>query len=122
MCHFDFPLQTATILSLSLSNSLLVWKAFESLSDGFGKTTSALVRSPLKTFQRGAGAGPALASALRAAPAGAVAPASAVARAFHCTLLGVRNRYLPFSLIFPFWVIYYEQTSYITVQLAHFLH
>uniref|UniRef100_A0A1D1XDD5 Autophagy-related protein 2 n=1 Tax=Anthurium amnicola TaxID=1678845 RepID=A0A1D1XDD5_9ARAE len=68
-----------------------IQQAYESLSDGFGKTASALVGTPLKTYQRGAGAGSALASAIRAAPVAAVAPASAVARALHCTLLGVRN-------------------------------
>ncbi|CAA7392036.1 unnamed protein product [Spirodela intermedia] len=68
-----------------------IQQAFESLSDGFGKTTTALVGTPLKEYQRGAGTGSALASAIRAAPVVAVAPASAVARAVHCTLLGVRN-------------------------------
>ncbi|MQM00160.1 hypothetical protein Taro_032893, partial [Colocasia esculenta] len=66
-------------------------QAYESLSDGFGKTASALVGTPLKTYQRGAGAGSAFASVIRAAPVAAVTPASAVARALHCTLLGVRN-------------------------------
>ncbi|XP_078447806.1 autophagy 2 [Wolffia australiana] len=68
-----------------------ILQAYESLSDGLGKTTAALVGTPLKTYQRGAGTGSALASAIRAAPVAAVAPASAVARAVHCTLLGVRN-------------------------------
>ncbi|KAL5992772.1 hypothetical protein ACLOJK_013691 [Asimina triloba] len=65
--------------------------AYESLSDGLGKTASALVGNPIKVYQRGAGMGSALASAVRAAPAAAIAPASAAARAFHCAFLGVRN-------------------------------
>ncbi|XP_042482535.1 autophagy-related protein 2 [Macadamia integrifolia] len=68
-----------------------IQQAYESLSDGLEKTASALVGTPLKTYQRGAGAGSALASAVRAAPVAAIAPASAVAGAVHITLLGVRN-------------------------------
>ncbi|KAJ4963605.1 hypothetical protein NE237_023544 [Protea cynaroides] len=41
-----------------------IQQAYESLSDGLEKTASALVGAPLKTYQRGAGAGSALASAL----------------------------------------------------------
>lgn len=48
----------------------------------------------MKTYQRGAGAGMAIASVIRSVPSAAVAPASAAARAMHCALLGVRNRYL----------------------------
>ncbi|XP_060676468.1 autophagy-related protein 2 isoform X1 [Ziziphus jujuba] len=66
-------------------------QAYESLSDGLGKSASALVRTPLKNFQRGASAGSALASAVRAVPAAAIAPVSACASALHYTLLGVRN-------------------------------
>ncbi|KAG6653101.1 autophagy-related protein 2-like isoform X1 [Carya illinoinensis] len=66
-------------------------RAYESLSDGLGKSASALVRTPLKEYQRGAGAGSALASAIRAVPAAAIAPASACASAIHYTLLGFRN-------------------------------
>lgn len=68
-------------------------QAYESLSDGLGKSASALVRTPLKNFQRGASAGSALASAVRAVPAAAIAPVSACASALHYTLLGVRNRF-----------------------------
>ncbi|KAI8016410.1 Autophagy-related protein 2 [Camellia lanceoleosa] len=63
------------------------------------QTASALVRTPLKRYQRGAGAGSAIATAVQAAPAAVIAPASAAARAFHCALLGVRNRSAPPFLI-----------------------
>ncbi|KAJ0983472.1 hypothetical protein J5N97_011727 [Dioscorea zingiberensis] len=66
-------------------------RACESISDGLGRTASALVGTPFKTYQRGGGAGPALVTAIRAAPAAAMAPVSASARAVHCALLGVRN-------------------------------
>nr|DAD41239.1 TPA_asm: hypothetical protein HUJ06_015562 [Nelumbo nucifera] len=66
-------------------------QAYECLSDGLEKTASALVGTPMKTYQRGAGAASALATAVCAAPAAAIAPASAAARAVHCALLGVRN-------------------------------
>eukprot|EP00268_Persea_americana_P033736 TRINITY_DN33367_c0_g1_i1.p1 TRINITY_DN33367_c0_g1~~TRINITY_DN33367_c0_g1_i1.p1 ORF type:complete len:2069 (+),score=417.13 TRINITY_DN33367_c0_g1_i1:91-6297(+) len=68
-----------------------IQQAYESISDGLGRTASSLVGNPIKTYQRGAGVGSALASAARAAPAAAIAPASATARAVHCALLGVRN-------------------------------
>lgn len=67
-------------------------QAYESISDGLGRTASSLVGNPIKTYQRGAGVGSALASAARAAPAAAIGPASATAHAVHCALLGVRNR------------------------------
>ncbi|XP_020091189.1 autophagy-related protein 2 isoform X3 [Ananas comosus] len=66
-------------------------QAYESLSDGLGRSASALFGTPLKVYQRGAGARSALASAFRAAPAAAIAPVSASARAVHCALLGLRN-------------------------------
>ncbi|RWW28534.1 hypothetical protein BHE74_00053171 [Ensete ventricosum] len=62
------------------------------LSDGFGRTASAILGTPLKSYQRGAGAGSAIGTAIRGAPAAAIAPFSASARAVHCTLLGLRNR------------------------------
>lgn len=65
-------------------------QAYDSISDGLSKSASALVRSPLKKYQR-AGAGSALSAAIQAVPAAAIAPASATARAVHCALLGVRN-------------------------------
>ncbi|CAL5213177.1 unnamed protein product [Lathyrus oleraceus] len=68
-----------------------IQQACESLSDGLGKSASVLVQNPLKKFQRGSGAGPALASAVRAVPAAAIAPASACASAVHYALLGFRN-------------------------------
>ncbi|THU50505.1 hypothetical protein C4D60_Mb06t20920 [Musa balbisiana] len=65
--------------------------AYESLSDGFGRTISALVGTPLKVFQRGAGTGSALATAVHAVPAAAIYPLSYSARAVYSTLLGLRN-------------------------------
>lgn len=70
------------------------YQAYESLSDGLGKTASALIHTPMKTYQRGGGAGSAFVSAVRGAPAAAIAPASAAAQALRCALLGVRNRSL----------------------------
>ncbi|KAK7826810.1 autophagy-related protein 2 [Quercus suber] len=66
-------------------------RAYESLSDGLGKSASALVGTPLKKYQRGAGAISAFTSAVQAIPAAAIAPASACATAVHYTLLGFRN-------------------------------
>ncbi|ERM97144.1 autophagy-related protein 2 isoform X1 [Amborella trichopoda] len=66
-------------------------QAFESLTHGLGRTASALVGTPLKAYQRGAGAGTALVGAVRAAPSAIVAPVSAAACAAHCALLGMRN-------------------------------
>ncbi|CAL0331331.1 unnamed protein product [Lupinus luteus] len=68
-----------------------IQQAYESLSDGLGKSAAVLVQSPLKKYQRGSGAGPALAAAVRAVPAAAIAPASACASAVHYALLGFRN-------------------------------
>ncbi|KAL2344831.1 hypothetical protein Fmac_006116 [Flemingia macrophylla] len=68
-----------------------IQQAVQSLSDGLGKSAAVLVQNPLKKFQRGSGAGPALASAVRSVPAAAIAPASACASAVHCALLGFRN-------------------------------
>uniref|UniRef100_A0A0E0LA93 Autophagy-related protein 2 n=1 Tax=Oryza punctata TaxID=4537 RepID=A0A0E0LA93_ORYPU len=66
-------------------------KAYESLTDGFGRTASALIGNPIKVYNRGAGAGSALATAICGAPGAAVAPLSASFRAAHYTLLGIRN-------------------------------
>lgn len=66
-------------------------QAYESLTDGFGRTASALIVNPIKVYNRGAGAGSALATAICGAPAAAVAPVSASARALHYALLGLRN-------------------------------
>ncbi|KVI01947.1 Autophagy-related, C-terminal [Cynara cardunculus var. scolymus] len=68
-----------------------IQQAFETMTDGLGKSASALVQTPLKKYQRGAGVGSALATAVQAAPGAAIAPASAAARAMHSALLGVRN-------------------------------
>ncbi|GAB2210245.1 hypothetical protein Drorol1_Dr00015507 [Drosera rotundifolia] len=65
-------------------------QAYENLSDGLGRSASALVHTPIKTYQR-SGSTAAIASAIRGAPAAAVAPASATAKAVHCVLRGVRN-------------------------------
>nr|GLL47319.1 autophagy-related protein 2 isoform X1 [Ipomoea trifida] len=68
-----------------------IQQACDSISVGFSKSASALVRTPLKRYQRGAGVGNALMTAVKGAPAAAIAPASATARALHCALVGVRN-------------------------------
>ncbi|XP_074579751.1 autophagy-related protein 2-like [Curcuma longa] len=68
-----------------------IQQAYDSLSDGFSRTTSALLGTPLKAYQRGDGAGSAVATAIRGAPAAAIAPFSASAHAVHCTLLGLKN-------------------------------
>ncbi|KAK4487321.1 hypothetical protein RD792_006063, partial [Penstemon davidsonii] len=68
-----------------------IQQACQSISDGLGKSASALVQTPLKRYQHGAGMGSALTTAAQAAPAAAIAPASAAARAMHCALLGFRN-------------------------------
>ncbi|XP_022149292.1 autophagy-related protein 2 isoform X2 [Momordica charantia] len=66
-------------------------KAYESISDGLGKSASALVRTPLKKYQRGGSTVSAFATAVQAIPAAAIAPASACASAIHYTFLGLRN-------------------------------
>lgn len=76
-------------------------QACESMSQGLERTASSLLGNPLKVYQRGAGAGLAVASALWAAPAAAVAPASAAAVAVQRALLGVRNGYFVFPTILP---------------------
>lgn len=72
-----------------------IQQAYESMSDGFSKSASALIRTPIKRYQRGAGVGSAFATVVQGAPAAAIAPASATARAVHCALLGVRNSLNP---------------------------
>ncbi|XP_059311420.1 autophagy-related protein 2-like [Lycium ferocissimum] len=72
-----------------------IQQAYESMSDGFSKSASALICTPINCYQRGAGMGSAFATAVQAAPAAAIAPASATARAVHCALLGVRNSLNP---------------------------
>ncbi|AQK83593.1 autophagy-related protein 2 isoform X2 [Zea mays] len=66
-------------------------QAYESLTDGFGRTSSAIIGNPIKVYNRGAGVGSVLATAICGAPAAAVAPISASARALHYALLGLRN-------------------------------
>ncbi|GMH13416.1 hypothetical protein Nepgr_015257 [Nepenthes gracilis] len=66
-------------------------QACESLGNGLGKTAAALVHTPMKTYLRGGGAGPALVTAAKGAPAAVIAPASAAAQAVRCALVGVRN-------------------------------
>ncbi|XP_054777004.1 autophagy-related protein 2-like [Prosopis cineraria] len=100
----DILLQAEYILATSVASPLTdirsnqphdarhgIKQAYESLSDGLGKSAAVLVQSPLKKYQRGSGAGPALAAAIRAVPAAAIAPASACASAVHYALLGIRN-------------------------------
>jgi autophagy-related protein 2 len=67
-------------------------QAYESLTEGLGRTASAIIRTPLKVYQHGAGAGSALATAFRSAPGAVIAPISASAGAVHYALLGLRNR------------------------------
>uniref|UniRef100_A0ACD6AKH2 Uncharacterized protein n=2 Tax=Avena sativa TaxID=4498 RepID=A0ACD6AKH2_AVESA len=66
-------------------------QAYESLTDGLGRTASALIGNPIKVYNRGGGPGSVLATAICGAPAAAVAPVSASARAVHYALLGLRN-------------------------------
>ncbi|KAK8960382.1 hypothetical protein KSP40_PGU008309 [Platanthera guangdongensis] len=66
-------------------------QAYESLSDGLSRTASGLLGTPIKEYRRGAGAGSALATAFRAAPAAVIAPVTASANAMRCALLGMRN-------------------------------
>ncbi|KAJ0076917.1 hypothetical protein Patl1_36151 [Pistacia atlantica] len=68
-----------------------IQQAYESFSDGLGRSASALIQQPLKKYQRGASAGSALATVVRGVPAAAIAPASACASAVHYALLGIRN-------------------------------
>ncbi|KAL6494724.1 hypothetical protein OROGR_031524 [Orobanche gracilis] len=68
-----------------------IQQAYQSISDGLGKSASALVQTPMKKYQRGGSMGSALATAVQLAPAAAIAPASGAARAVHCALLGFRN-------------------------------
>ncbi|VAI72875.1 unnamed protein product [Triticum turgidum subsp. durum] len=67
-------------------------QAYESLTDGLGRTASALIGNPIKVYNRGGSTGSILATAICGAPAAAVAPVSASARAMHYALLGLRNR------------------------------
>jgi len=66
-------------------------QAYESLTDGLGRTASALIGNPIKVYNRGGSTGSILATAICGAPAAAVAPVSASARAMHYALLGLRN-------------------------------
>ncbi|KAI4367619.1 hypothetical protein MLD38_023335 [Melastoma candidum] len=66
-------------------------QAYESLSEGLGKSAAALIQTPLKKYQRGAGAGAAIMTAVQAVPAATIAPVSAGASAVHYALLGMRN-------------------------------
>ncbi|KAK9676253.1 hypothetical protein RND81_11G064700 [Saponaria officinalis] len=66
-------------------------QACERLSSGLGKSASAVIHSPLKTYRRDGSAGSALVTAFKGAPAAAIAPASAAAQALHSALVGVRN-------------------------------
>ncbi|CAH8372843.1 unnamed protein product [Eruca vesicaria subsp. sativa] len=66
-------------------------QAYGNIGDGIGKTASALVRTPLKKYQRGDGAGSAFATVVQGVPTAAIAPASACAKAVHSALVGIRN-------------------------------
>ncbi|TVU11701.1 hypothetical protein EJB05_45303, partial [Eragrostis curvula] len=67
-------------------------QAYDSLTDGLGRTASLLIGNPYKVYNRGASAGSVLATAICGAPAAAVAPVSASTRAVHYAFLGIRNR------------------------------
>jgi hypothetical protein len=67
-------------------------QAYESLTDGLGRTASALIGNPIKVYNRGGGPGSVLTTAICATPVAVVAPVSAFARAIHRVLLGARNR------------------------------
>ncbi|GJR81783.1 autophagy-related protein 2 [Tanacetum coccineum] len=60
-----------------------VQQAFETITDGLGKSALALVQTPLKNYQRGDDVGSALSTAVQAAPGASIAPALAAARAIH---------------------------------------
>eukprot|EP00245_Coleochaete_scutata_P001805 TRINITY_DN1225_c0_g1_i4.p1 TRINITY_DN1225_c0_g1~~TRINITY_DN1225_c0_g1_i4.p1 ORF type:complete len:584 (+),score=89.76 TRINITY_DN1225_c0_g1_i4:230-1753(+) len=66
-------------------------QACERMSQGLERTANALVGNPIKMYQKGAGAGAAMATALRAAPAAAIGVSVHTAGAVHTALLGVRN-------------------------------
>ncbi|RID63268.1 hypothetical protein BRARA_E02285 [Brassica rapa] len=66
-------------------------QACENIGDGIGKTASALVRTPLKKYQRGDGAGSTFVTVVQGVPTAAIAPASACVRAVHSALVGIRN-------------------------------
>ncbi|EFJ17828.1 hypothetical protein SELMODRAFT_113891 [Selaginella moellendorffii] len=66
-------------------------QAYESLAQGLERTAISLVGNPVKVYQRGGGAGEALANAIKASPAAILAPASATADAVRHAFLGVRN-------------------------------
>ncbi|GLT98314.1 hypothetical protein SLE2022_158230 [Rubroshorea leprosula] len=68
-----------------------IQQAYESISDGLEKSATALVRTPLKQYQRGASARSVLATAVRGVPTAAIAPASGFAGAIHTALFGMRN-------------------------------
>jgi autophagy-related protein 2 len=52
-------------------------QAYDSLTDGLGRTASSLIVNPIEVYNCGGGAGSILATAICGAPAAAVAPASA---------------------------------------------
>ncbi|PKA52577.1 hypothetical protein AXF42_Ash001558 [Apostasia shenzhenica] len=66
-------------------------QAYERLNDGFSRSASVIFRAPIKEYRRGASARSAFATAIRAAPAAAIAPVTASAHAMRCALLGIRN-------------------------------
>ncbi|KAH9314281.1 hypothetical protein KI387_022908, partial [Taxus chinensis] len=66
-------------------------QACESLTRGLERTAASLISNPIKSYNRGDGAGKAIATAFRATPAAVIAPVSAAAGAVHRVLLGVRN-------------------------------
>lgn len=89
--HLDSRIETNVRYNQPKDAQQGIQQAYASISDGIEKSASALVQSPLKKYQRGASAGSALATAVRAVPTAAIAPASAFARSIHYTFLGLRN-------------------------------
>lgn len=89
--HLDSRMETNVRYNQPKDAQQGIQQAYESISDGFEKSASALVQKPLQKYQRGASAGSALATAVRAVPTASIVPASACARSIHYALLGLRN-------------------------------
>lgn len=68
-------------------------QAAEKLSEGFESATQQLVLQPMREVQNGDKVHDVVLKALRSAPSAALAPATAVAKAARCTLLGVRSAF-----------------------------
>ncbi|RZC80608.1 hypothetical protein C5167_043181 [Papaver somniferum] len=76
LLEYSHTIRNYVVIDLYIQRAFYMYMcllACGSLSDGLVKTSSALVGTLLKTYQRSGGAGSALASAVCAAPAAAVA-------------------------------------------------